>query len=129
VNDDAFDPLAQREQEAHPANVDHDDEDGGDDLVVAAVLRPPVPIEHLDVPADTFQCAPYAAVLSAGTCVRRQKSAREAKKFTFKIDGDSLQQPEGFPHCVDCVDGKRVALKVGALVTFGRGGRPRRTET
>jgi hypothetical protein len=65
-----------------------------------------VPIEMLTGHRDRFQCLPLDMVLTAGSCVVRQ---RQASKF-------------GTPSskCWDCVDGRQVQTRMDALRTENR---------
>lgn len=77
----------------------------------AAPLQLPVlRIEELTSAAQRFRCVPYAATLTARTCVERQRLHGEAARTTSM--GNALAR-RNFGRCAACADGKRVMERVG----------------
>lgn len=80
----------------------------------APALAHLVPVEALTVPRDRFRCERLSCVLSAQTCVDRQKRARVG-------DSDNGQQGKdtrsiSFASCYDCPVGVVVQQRVPAAV-------------
>lgn len=93
-------------------------------VVVASPTRRPLPaplppaepvhlvvvsIEAIASARDIFHCPPYAARLSAGSCVARQTSEHEPKRVRWQHSGGARQR---FMACLDCAVGRRVAEKL-----------------
>lgn len=69
--------------------------------MTVATLETVVPIDALIAPRQRFQCVPLAAVLSAGTCVLKQRKAL--------VSNEPGVEP---PPCLDCADGRRVQARI-----------------
>lgn len=73
-----------------------------------------VPVERLTQRTDRFRCAPYRAVLTAGTCADRQSSR-------VNNHAPSKSSRERYECCRGCALGAQVAERVGpAPVTVRR---------
>lgn len=75
--------------------IDLADDESPDDNIV--------PIESLTGHRDRFQCLPLDAVLTAGSCVIRQRQAGKFRSFSSK--------------CWNCADGRQVQTHMDALNT------------
>lgn len=72
----------------------------------------PLPVLQLHASTDAFRCVPYAAVITAGSCVIRQANARRQ----FKKNSSSVSELNK-SHCTDCALGRQVAAQLADAPT------------
>ena len=94
--------------------------------MLAAVMQlHPVPVERLTSVDDYFRCEPYAATITAETCLQRQvghdgKIAISAwgKAHPDKVESHAFRR-SWFGACADCELGGRVAAQLGVDLEGG----------
>lgn len=86
--------------------------------VVLPVLAPAVPVDAVRAGTDRFRCAPYACVLTASACVRRQQlvgASQADRDAGGRLNSERLAvRAAGTPYraCADCADGRLVAAAI-----------------
>ena len=68
-----------------------------------------LPVESITGARDMFRCEPYAAHVSAGTCMARQHAELTPRRVRWQHNGAARVR---FPRCADCELGRRVAALV-----------------
>lgn len=83
-----------------------------------AVHLPVLPVTELSSPADWFRCVPFAATITAGTCIARQHAADPARRDGLPVGRAMVAGAanRAFGRCRNCELGRGVASRLKGVL-------------